>query len=127
MLPERDFTKPITRFILKEKIGDMIKYGRPAVGNFPRRERRLADEIQQSMYTMYRLAIVIEKKYYKKTTLQELDVELDVLRHFVRMAADKSYFGQNNSPPLAFKKYEHWSKLLDEIGRIIGGYMNAVK
>ena len=116
-----------TSFILKEKIADMIKYGKPAVANFPRRERQTADEIRRSMLTMYRLAIVIEKKIYKKTTIQELDIELDVLRHLIRLAQDKDYYGQNQAPPLPFKKYEHWSKLLNEIGCIIGGYSKYVK
>lgn len=122
-----NFTRESTSFILKEKIQDMMKYGNPAVANFPRRDRQLADSIRRSMLTMLRLAIQIEKKYYKKTTLQELDVELDVLRHLIRVAQDRDYYGQNLAPPLSFKKYEYWSKLLSEIGRIIGGYMKCVK
>ncbi len=122
-----NYSKETTSFILKEKISDMIKYGNPATSNFPRRDRKLADNIQRSMYAMLRLAIQIEKKYYKKTTLQELDIELDVLRHFIRVAMDKDYYGPNVAPPLPFKKYEYWSKLLNEIGRIIGGYMKFVK
>ncbi len=105
----------------------MIKYGKRAVAHFPRRERQTADEIRGSMLKMYRLAIEIEKKYYKKTTLQEMDIELDVLRHFIRLAQDKDYYDNNVAPPLPFKKYAVWSKLLDEIGRIIGGYMKSVK
>ena len=138
-----------TPFILKEKIGDMMKYGKKAVSNFPRRERRTADEITKSMLTMYRLAITIEKKTYKKTTLQDLDIELDILRHFIRLAHDKDYYGGNVpkkdstgksvrdqdgnviyvniQPPLSMQKYETWSKMLNEIGRIIGGYMKKVK
>lgn len=116
-----------TSFILKEKIADMIKYGKPITAQFPRRERQTANEIRASMLTMYRLAVVIEKKYYKKTTLQELDIELDVLRHFVRLAQDKDYYGPNVAPPLSFKKYTVWSMKLDEVGRIIGGYMKSVK
>lgn len=64
-----NFTRESTSFILKEKIQDMMKYGNPAVANFPRRDRQLADSIRRSMLTMLRLAIQIEKKYYKKTTL----------------------------------------------------------
>jgi len=116
-----------TGFILKEKVADMIKYGKPAVAQFPKRERQTADEIRASMLTMYRLTVILEKKYYKKTTLQELDVELDVLRHFIRLAQDRDYYGQNVAPPLPFKKYERWSRMLDEIGRIIGGYMKSIK
>jgi hypothetical protein len=138
-----------TPFILKEKIADMMKYGKKAVAPFPRRERQTADEIRKSMLTMYRLAITIEKKYYKKTTLQDLDVELDILRHMIRVAHDKDYYDQKvpkkdsngktvrnekgeviyvtMQPPLSNQKYEYWSKLLAEIGRIIGGYMKFVK
>lgn len=119
--------KEATAFKLKEKIADMMKYGKKAVANFPRRERQTADEIRRSMLAMYRLAIRVEKKYYKKTTLEELDIELDTLRHMVRVAADRDYYEQSIAPPLSFKKYEYWSSLLNEIGRMIGGYMKYVK
>lgn len=85
---EKQYSKETTSFLLKEKIADMIKYGKKAVANFPRRERQTADEIRRTMLNMYRLSIVIEKKYYKKTTLQDLDIELDVLRHLIRLAQD---------------------------------------
>ena len=136
-------------FILKEKIGDMMKYGKKSVAQFPRRERQTADEIRKTMLTMYRLAITIEKKYYKKTTLQELDIELDVLRHLIRLAHDKDFYDKEISkknssgeierfpdgkpktikmqPPLSMQKYETWSRMLNEIGRIIGGYMKYTK
>jgi hypothetical protein len=117
----------IAVFILKEKIADMIKYGKKAVAQFPRRERQTADEIRASMLKMYRLSIEIEKKYYKKNTLQELDIELDVLRHFIRMSQDKDYYDMNIAPPLPFRKYEEWSRRLAEIGRLIGGYIKSVK
>ena len=62
-------------FYLKTKTEDMIKYGKKAVAMFPRRERQTADAIRETMLEMYRLTIMIERKYYKKTTLQELDTE----------------------------------------------------
>ncbi len=136
-------------FYLKTKIEDMIKYGKKAVAMFPRRERQTADEIRATMLEMYTLAITIEKKYYRKTTLQELDVKLEVLRHLIRLASDKDYYDRevpkkapdgktvkgedgkavhtNMQPPLPLKKYETWSRLLNEIGCIIGGYMKTIK
>ena len=112
---------------LKEKIGDMIKYGRREVSKFPERERDLVSEIRHSMLSMYRLSIGLQKKYYKKTTLQELDIELDILRHFVRMAQDRDYYDPNVAPPLSLKKYTYWSSLLDEIGRMIGGFKKYIE
>lgn len=134
-------------FILKERICDMHKYGKKIVDKFPGRDRELASEIRQSMLTMYRLVVKIEKKYYKKSTLQELDEELEVLRHLVRIAADKDYYDQEVpkkdkhgnkiydengnlvtvqvSPPLSLHKKHVWNtQFLDEIGRLIGGYLN---
>lgn len=125
-MPE-DYSKETTVFILKTKIEDMMKYGKKAVKKFPASERATANGINKAMVNMYRLSIQIEKKYYKKTTLQELDVELDVLRHLVRMAAEKDYYDGQQAPPLPFKKYEVWSGMNDEIGRIIGGYMKHCK
>ena len=81
-------------FILKERIADMYRYGKKIVDRFPGRDKELASEIRQSMLTMFRLVVKIEKKYYKKSTLQELDEELEVLRHLVRIAADKDYYDQ---------------------------------
>ena len=51
------------KFILKEKIGDMMKYGMPLVNGFPRRSRKLADTMRDAMLEMYRLADRLEKKY----------------------------------------------------------------
>ena len=141
--------QPYKPFYLKTKIEDMMKYGKKAVAPFPRRERQTADEIRKTMLEMYRLAIQIERKYYKKTTLQELDVNLEILRHLVRLAADKDYYDdlvvkRDNSgrvvkdkngkavkvqmqPKKKKKKYQVWSGFLEEIGKMIGGYMKSVK
>lgn len=119
-------------FWLKEKIYDMMCYGHPFLRNFPRRERKLADEIDMLMDQMLEISIIIQKKYYKATTLKEIDVKLDALRHFVRLAQDETYFnhpGNNKriAPPLPKKQYEEWSRKMDEIGRIIGGLMAKEK
>ena len=67
--PQKDFEP----FRIKEKVGDMMKYGMPITYGFSRRNKELADEIRRSMLTMYRLTVKIEKKYFKKTTTQDLD------------------------------------------------------
>ena len=65
------------KFEIKEKIYEMILYGNPKLTDFPKTERYvLASDIRQSMYTALELAVRLEKKYYKKTTLQDLDIEI---------------------------------------------------
>lgn len=114
-------------FRLKEKIGEMMKYGRPLTKNFSRKDRDLADDMRVSMLKMYHLAVELEKKYYRKTTAQELDVELEWLRNLVRMAADKDLCGAEFAPPLSMHQYETWARYNTEIGCLLGKYIASVK
>ena len=59
------------------------------------------------------------KKYYKKTTLQELDVEVMKLRAYLRLAQELGF--------LPFKKYEIWSEMIVEIGKMVGGWIKSTK
>lgn len=113
-------------FYLKEKIGEMIRYGRPLTKQFPRKDRDLADDIRASMLRMYKLSVEIEKKYYRKTTTQELDIELEWLRHLVRLAADKEVCGEKFAPPLSIHQYEVWSRYNTEIGNLLGKYIASL-
>ena len=114
-------------FRLKEKIGEMIQYGRPLTKRFPRKDRDLSDDIKEAMLNMYHLAVELEKKYYRKTTAQELDVELEWLRHLIRMAASKEMAGEKFSPPLSVHQYEVWSRYNEEIGRLLGKYIKSLQ
>ena len=101
----------------------MIMYGNPKLKDFPKTERYvLAGDIRKTMYTMLEMAVRLEKKYYKKTTLQDLDIEVDVLRNLLRLAKDPDLY-QKQKPCLDFHSWEVWIRKVDEIGRMIGGYM----
>ena len=115
------------KFVLKEKISEMLKYGMPLANGFPRRNRKLADTMRDAMLEMYRLAVRLEKKYYKKTTLEDLDIELAVLKEFVVLASDRDYCGEKFAPPLTIHQREVWSRHNDEIGRLIGGYKKSLE
>lgn len=113
-------------FRMKNKVYEIIKYGNIALKDFPKYERAtLAHEIRQSMYTVLRLVITLENKHYKKTTLGELDTEVDVLRHFIRLAADPDMY-PGKKPCLPFRKYENWAKLVNQLGGQIGNYEKFV-
>ena len=101
-----------------QKTNDMIEYGYIALRQFPKSERHtLAAEIKRSMYEFLRLIIRGNKKYFKKTTLQDADIELDNIRHLIRLGQSLGF--------LPFKKYEVWSKLLNEIGKMLGGWIKS--
>ena len=113
-------------FLVKTKIEDLMAYTKQAIANFPRNERQTAAEIRRIMLLTYELAITIEKRYYKKTTAQELDVNIDILRHLVRTARENKYYSPNSHPPLSPKQYEIISKMLKEIGKMVGGYLKSL-
>jgi hypothetical protein len=114
-------------FQIKEKIYEMILYGNPQLKDFPKAERyALAADIRKTMYSMLELAVRLEKKYHKKTTLQDLDIEVDVLRNLLRLAKDPNLYPKQK-PCISFHTWEVWIRKVDEIGRMIGGYMEWVK
>jgi len=103
-----------------QKTYDMIHYGYVCLRQFPKSEKfALAREIKQVMAGMLRLIIQANKRYYKKTTLQDIDVELATLRTYVRLSKDMGF--------LPFNKYENWAKMLDEIGKMLGGWIKSIK
>lgn len=98
----------------------MIKYGYAALRNFPKSEKHvLSAEIRQCMFRLLRLVIITNRRYHKKTTIQDIDAELDLLRALVRLAMELKY--------LSFHQYEVWSRHNDTIGRMVGGWMKWVK
>jgi len=105
--------------LIRQRVEAMIEYGHVAIRQFPKSERHvLGAEIRTTMWGLLRLVVVCNKRYFKKTTLQELDAELDVLRCQIRLAQSLAY--------LDFKKYEHWARLNDELGRMIGGWIKSM-
>lgn len=104
--------------IIEQKIKDMTLYGYIALRQFPRAERHvLSAEIRRSMLTLMRLVAAASRKHHKKTTLADLDVELAALTGQVRLAFELSYINS--------QKYQRWSELNIEIGRLIGGWIRA--
>ena len=102
--------------ILKQKHEDMMLYGYSCLRQFPKSEKHtLSAEIRQSMYEIDKHIIRAQKRYFKKTTLQDLDIEIAHLRTKVRLAKDLEF--------LPFNKYENWEKMIVELGRLVGGWI----
>ena len=102
-----------------QKTFDMINYAYPALAQYPKGEKfALVADIKRCMDVMLARIIEANKKYDKKTTLQELDVEVEKLKAYVRLSYNLGFL-----PP---KKYEQWSGLVVEIGRMVGGWIKSV-
>ena len=102
-----------------QKIFDMMEYAYPALAQFPKSEKfALATDIKHSMNILLERCVEAQKKYYKKTTLQDMDVEVMKLRAYLRLSHQLGF--------LPMKKYEIWSDKLVEIGKMLGGWLKSV-
>lgn len=112
-------------FKMKNKVYELLLYAGPQLEEFPKSKRELSRKIDEAMLEVLRLVVTLENKHYKKTTLGDLDNEIDVLRHLIRLAADPAYT-RSKKPCLPMKKYEMMSRYINEIGCMIGGYYNSL-
>lgn len=105
------------------------------LGHFPSHEKHaLCHSIRTDAYRVFDLMVEGQRRHYKKTSLTELDVSLERLRMKLLLALELGYFAFKHkgekverSEVAGEKRYGVLSLMLDEIGRIVGGWIKAVK
>ncbi|HBG07699.1 MAG: four helix bundle protein [Geobacteraceae bacterium GWC2_58_44] len=104
---------------IKLKVEDMIKYGYPALAQFPKSEKfSLVQDIKKTMHSLLEQVIRANRTRDKRMALHNVDVELEILRTQIRLATELKL--------LPLGKYETWSNHLAEIGRMLGGWLKSV-
>jgi DNA-binding protein H-NS len=104
--------------VLLAKLEELDAYTHTVLQQYPKAERHLlCHDIRQSMADIQRYAVVAWKRYHKKTTLQDMDVEVEVLRSRIR----KSVFLKYITP----HRYQVWTGHVNEIGKMVGGWIKA--
>lgn len=103
------------------------------LAHFPKHEKYgLCQQIRNSAYTMYGLIVESQKRYHKKTALSNLDICHEQLRMFLRLAFELGYFKfkdgaiiDRDEEKTAVHRYLVISRMNDELGRMIGGWVVA--
>lgn len=103
------------KYVLKEKIGEMLKYGLPQVSAFSGRDQKLAKAMQSSMYELYRQAVKLDYVKDKKSIVENLHAELAALKALIVLASDNDFYAKPFSPPLSLKKREVWGTYNSDI------------
>lgn len=107
------------KLMIRQKITDMMLYAYPVLAQYPKSEKfSLCADIKRVMDQMLELTITAEKKYFKKTTLQDLDIEIAKLKAYIRLSKDLRFISMHT--------YSVWSAKVVEIGKMLGGWMKAV-
>jgi four helix bundle protein len=105
------------------------------LNHFPKHEKYgLALEIRRAAYAVYVYIVEAQKRYHKKTALSNLDVEHEKLRMLVRLAHTLGYFelkegkrAEKTPAATGEHRYLALSRLVDELGRMIGGWIVATR
>ena len=107
------------KLMIRQKTTDMMLYAYPVLAQYPKSEKfSMCADIKRVMDQMLELIIAAEKKYFKKTTLQDLDIEIAKLKAYIRLSHDLRFISTHT--------YEVWSAKVVEIGKMLGGWMKAV-
>jgi len=120
---------------LNSKFMEFAKLMNIYLNHFPHHEKfALANKIRNTAYNVYDLITESQKRYFKKTTLVNLDIAHEKLRMQLLLAHELGYFHfkdgkQSDKSPknLERHRFSAISRLNDELGKMIGGWIKKVK
>ena len=117
--PERGRAKPPRANVAAvESSYQLLLWLIPVLDGLPRSQKfQLGDRLQTTALQV--LDTLIEAAYSRErgALLRRANLDLEKLRFWVRLAKDLKL--------LDFKRYEHASRLIDELGRQVGGWLRA--
>lgn len=121
---------------INRKFMEMAKLLNVYLNHFPKHEKyALVARIKNSAYDVYDLIVEGQKKYLKKTSLSRLDIAHEQLRMQLYLAYELGYFRYRDAKKvltdpgmdLEGHRYTAISALVDELGRMIGGWIRKSK
>lgn len=116
---------------LNRKFIELAKLLNIYLNHFPRHEKyALCNRIRNTAYEIYDLISEGQKRYFKKTSLTELDIAHERLRMQLYLAYELGYFGYTHGVQESSKEENRFaaiSALVDELGKMIGGWIKKIK
>lgn len=115
-----------------DKLKKLIKQTEVYLAHFPNHQKyALTQRIRNSLYDMYGYFVEAQKRFHKKTVLTNLDVEHERFRMLINLAFDLGLFefksGKIDRPVNdSLRRYSYLSTMIDEIGKMIGGWLHSI-
>ena len=98
------------------KLHDLLLYIVPQLAKFPRDQKFiLGDRIETKLLDVQEHCLRAYYSKEKSASLREANLGLEMTRHLVRLAFDLRLFSKH--------RYEVISAKIDEVGRMIGGWL----
>lgn len=104
--------------IILQRTKDLAAYLYISFVKYPKYEKLgFVADYKKALFQFLSLIITAQKKYYKKTTLQDADVQLELLRLFNDLSYDLKFIDE--------KRYLLVANMTNEIGRLLGGWIQS--
>ena len=97
---------------------DLIRWLVPQLDKFPRNRRfTLGERLEQALLEVLELLVEAAWTQAKKAALQRANLRLEMARHLWRLAHELE--------TISTKRYEHGARLMNDVGRQIGGWLRS--
>jgi hypothetical protein len=97
---------------------DLVKWSCGHTSKFPRNHRFvLGERIERRLYDLLETRIQARYTRDRQALLRQANLRLEVLRFHMRLAKDLQC--------LKVKSYGHAARAIDEIGRLVGGWLKS--
>ena len=104
--------------MLWQKAEDFVEWLFPVLDRFPKFEKfALTTQIKNACYDILKQIIRTNKSRNKPPGLYEIDIQLEMLRWMIRHSHRRKY--------LSHRSYETAARMVDELGRIVGGLLKG--
>ena len=113
--------KEVEELIIYKQFIELIYYTEMITEKYPKVEKMgLVSNIKNNTYDGLKNVISAYKYYEKKDKLKflnNLDINLKMIKVLVRISHKRKY--------ISHKNYEAWSKKINNIGNLLGGWINS--
>ncbi|MDP3987690.1 MAG: diversity-generating retroelement protein Avd [Candidatus Levybacteria bacterium] len=110
----------IDQLIVFQKLYDLYLYTHKTVCKFPKNQRfLLSNYLLQTNMEMIKLTIIANSKPDRLTEQEQISLNLDLFRIYVRIARDTNF--------LPIKQYGYFMEKIAEIGKLLTAWKRAGK
>lgn len=101
---------------LHKETYDFILWIFPIIKNFPKSEKfTIGEKIKLTSLNFFNNVVCVLKNYDRKESLKNADLDLEIIRLYLRLAMDLKI--------ISFQRYEVGSRKTDSLGKMIGGIL----
>jgi len=106
--------------VIFQKVYDLILWMYPLVNKFPKSQRFvLGQQLENTLLDILKGIIQANQERNKLETLKQVSIDLDKFRILFRLAKDLRF--------MSIKQYQFGAEKINEVGKILGGWMKSSK